>query len=331
MMDFKSYVKTLLEASKEDEDEEKVKDEDSEEDLENDEENEEEGDSEEKEASVKTKKKDADNGCEPSVKTKNKEPETGCEPSVECPKCGKKPCCCKKNSLKEEIMFTSRYSNNSFNKNVISEETRILVEGINNNRVSKYLAKLAKKAEKEAAKYANKGMKEEASVSKKAASNLKEASNKIFKCETRYQNGDPSAKQEYKQLCKQYSKELKIASKGARGVGLVFAILAGIVLLGAVGTTVANDDIIEKLNYGFQNKEKMPEVLKGLAKNDKKFIEDAISKTTEKAGELLNKAKDAAKPYADKVADSFGKAKDKTGETLSGMKKSIRLNLAGWE
>lgn len=284
-MDFKNYVRMMLEADKAKDQDEEVENQDDEEDSDKDEEE----DDDEKEASVKTKA--CRNGCEPSVKSTC----NGCEPSVEddeeddededededdeeekCPKCGKSPCECKKEkSLKESMLHLA---SDNHGKKVITEEEEVLCENIKNNSASKYLAKLAKRAEKEAAKYEKKGWKEEAKTSKKAATSLKEASNKLYKCETRYQNGDASAKREYKSICKQYSKELKALGRTAKGLkGLLFTLLAGTVLLGGVGLTIVNNDkIIERLQYGFEHKEEMPSVLKQIGKNDKSFIDGVL-------------------------------------------------------
>ena len=272
-MDFKNYVRMILEADKaKDQDEERAEDEDENEDEEDSDDEEDEDD--EEQASVKTKKEQAQTGAEPSVKTK-------C-----CSVCGKEPCVCgsKKKSLKESIIYSAKYSSNTLTENVLSEETRILVEGIKNNSASKYLSKLAKKAEKEAAKYEKKGWKDEAKTSKNAAKALKEASNKLYRAETRYQAGDVSAKKEYKQICKQYSSELKNLGKTARGLkGLLFTLVSGVILLGAVGTTVAaNGELTDKISTAINNfKEGRTDMglktLGDIAENDKNFVKSVIS------------------------------------------------------
>ena len=267
-MDFKNYVKLMLEAEKaEDQDNEKAEDQDEDEDEDSDDE-----EDEDKEASVRT----GCNGCEASADTDDEEDsddEEDDEDEDSDDEDEEKTCSTKK-SLKESILYSSRYACGTLNESVMTEETRVMVEGINNNSASKYLAKLAKRADKEYAKYTKKGAKEAAATAKKAASSLKEASAKLYKCETRYQAGDVSAKKEYKKICKQYSKELKEMGRGVKGFkNLIFTLLAGAVLLGGIGITAAsNDDVIDKLNYGFHNAEKMPAILKQMAGNDGKAI-----------------------------------------------------------
>lgn len=270
-MDFKNYVRLMLENEKakdQDEDKETSEDEEEDEDFEDD-------DDDEEEASVRT----VDNGCEPSVRTKC----YSVSSAKKCPVCGKDPCVCssKHKSLRESIIYSAKYSSGTLNESVLSEETKVLVEGIKDNSVSKFLSKLYKRAEKEAAKYEKKGLKEKAKVAKDAAKELREASNKIYRCEVRYTEGDASAKKEYKQICKQYSNELKKMGAFAKGLKTtLFTILAGSILLGGIGVTVvSNDDIIDKLKYGFQNKERMPEILKSLEKNDKSFINSVLKGT----------------------------------------------------
>lgn len=243
-MDFKNYVKMMLEAEKaKDQDEERAEDQDEDEEDSDDEEDE---DDEEAQASVRTSKTGC-NGGEASADTEDDDDsddeddeddsDDDEEDDDKCPDCGKKPCECKKgNSLRESAI---RYSRDNYGRSLLTEEEMVLCEDIKNNSASKYLAKLSKRAEKEAAKYSKKGMSNEAATSKKVAASFKEASNKLFKCETRYKGGDASAKREYKQICKQYSKELKTLGKGARGLkNLVFTLVSGVILLGAVGTTV---------------------------------------------------------------------------------------------
>lgn len=278
-------------------------------------------DDEEKEATVKTgctgaeasadtdNEEDSDEDEEDSDDRDNEEKKASVKDKKKCPECGKNPCVCTKPSLKEAILQSSGYLSGS-SKGVMTEEVRVLVEGIENNSVSKYLSKLSKKAEKEAAKWTRKGDKEKASVSKKAASTLKEASNKIYKCEARYQAGDVSAKREYKQLCRQYSAQLKNMGKGSKRVfGTLAAVLAGAVLLGGVGlTVVANDDIIDKLNYGFQNKDKLPQILSGMAKKNGQALGDLVDALKSgEAGEGLEATKE-------RLADTVEKIKSKADE-----------------
>lgn len=332
-MDFKNYVRMMLEAEKaEDQDKKKAEDQDEEDETDDDEED----DDEDAQASVRTRC----TGCEASADADEDDGEDDEDDDSEDEDDGeddedddeeKKSSC--KTSLKESMIYSARALNGYNHSTVLSEETRVLVEGINNNSASKYLAKLAKRAEKEGAKFAKKGWKEEAAKSKKAASALKEASNKLYRCETRYKAGDVSAKKEYKQVCRQYSKELKNIGKGARGLkGLIFTVLAGSLLLGSIGVTAAaNDDIIDKLNYGFQNKEKMPGILKGLAINDKNAIADILGNLKngdyEKIGaDDVKGIKDyesgyeAGKGIGEKIARNAGKAKDAVKKGLDNAK-----------
>ena len=292
-MDFKNYVRMMLEADKaKDQDEERAEDQD---DSDEDEDSYE--DEDEEQASVETK-----NGCtgsEASMKTKNgcagskascntdedddEDEDEDDDKDEKCPDCGKSPCECKKKNLKEAMIYSARYARGE-KTSVLTEETRILCEDIKNNSASKYLSKLSKKAEKEAAKFAKRGMTKEAATSKKAASTLKEASNKLYKCETRYKNGDPTAKKEYKSICKQYSKELKNLGKTARGIkGLLFTLISGTVLLGAVGTTVvSNEGLIEKIQRAVEefkngNAKRGFSVVGDIAENDKNFINSVIT------------------------------------------------------
>lgn len=292
-MDFKNYVRMMLEADKaKDQDEEKAESQD-------DSDEEDEDEDEEEQASVNTNK----NGCTGSEASCNtnkggcKNSKASCDTDDDededddedkCPDCGKSPCECKKNkSLKESMIYSSNYLNGKTN-NTLTEEVKILTEDIKNNSASKYLAKLAKKAEKEAAKYEKKGFKDAAQTSKKAASALKEASNKLYKCETRYKAGDVMAKKEYKKICKQYSSELKNLGRAARGFkGLLFTLLAGTLALGAIGTTVvANadadggfsskiEDAIGKFKQGKQSEGLS--ILKDIGENDKNYIKSVIS------------------------------------------------------
>lgn len=322
-MDFKSYVRMILESNekakdkdKEAEDEEDLDDEDSEEDCEDD------CEDDEKKAAVKTgctaAEASADTDCEDEDSEEDDDEEdsedededddsdekkASVKDKKKCPDCGKCPCACVKTpSLKEAVLMSAGYLNNK-SEGVMTEEVRVLVEGIKNNSVSRYLSKLAKKAEKEAAKWTKKGDKEKASVSKKAASAMKEASNKIYSCETRYDAGDVSAKREYKQLCRQYSAQLKNLGKGSKRVfGTLAAVLAGAVLLGGVGlTAVANDDIIDKLNYGFQNKDKLPAILSGMAKKNGQALGDLVS--------ALKGGEDAEGTTGERLAGAINKIK----------------------
>lgn len=282
-MDFKNYVRMMLEADKaKDQDEEKAESQDDS----DEEEDEEEDEDEEEQASVNTNKGGC-TGSEASCDT-DEDDEDDDDDEDKCPDCGKSPCECKKNkSLKESMIYSSNYLNGKTN-NTLTEEVKILTEDIKNNSASKYLAKLAKKAEKEAAKYEKKGVKEAAQISKKSASALKEASNKLYKCETRYKAGDVMAKKEYKKICKQYSGELKNLGRVARGFkGLLFTLLAGTLALGAIGTTVvANadadggfsskiEDAIGKFKQGKQSEGLS--ILKDIGENDKNFIKSVIS------------------------------------------------------
>lgn len=257
------------------------------------------------EASADTDDEDDDSEDEDDDSEDEDEKKASAKDKKKCPNCGKYPCACVKTpSLREAVLASSNYLNNK-SESVMTEEVRVLVEGIKNNSVSKYLSKLSKKAEKEAARWAKKGDKEKASVSKKAASAMKEASNKIYKCETRYNAGDVSAKREYKQLCRQYSAQLKNMGKGSKRVfGTLAAILAGAVLLGGVGlTAVANDDIIDKLNYGFQNKDKLPAILGGMAKKNGQALNDLIG--------ALKDGENAEGSAGERLADVIGKIKDR--------------------
>lgn len=283
-----------------------------------------------------------------------------------CPKCGKKPCVCtkgkasvkqdttgkeacvKENHLREEMQ-------SYFNRDVstISEETKVLCESIKNNSASKFLSKLASKAEREAARYAGKDP-AKSKQAKKVASDLKEASNKLYKCESNYQAGDPTAKREYKKICKQYSQELKQLGRTSKGIKKVLAItLAGAVLLGAVGlTSASNDAIIEKLSYGFKNPDKLPKILGDMAKSDAQTIKnlavslkDSGTKEHLKANlgidyaDAKERAKQGAKDFAKNTTDwaaqekgyksaaeqkeyeKFGKA---AGEVVNKGKKAIK-------
>lgn len=370
-MDFKNYVRMMLEADKaKDQDEERAEDQDD-----YDEDSDEDEDEDEEQASVETK-----NGCtgsEASCKTGNRcagskascntdedEDEDEDEDDDEdddkkCPDCGKSPCECKKKNLKEAMIYSARYGEK---QNVLTEETRILCEDIKNNSASKYLSKLSKKAEKEAAKFAKRGMTKEAATSKKAASTLKEASNKLYKCETRYKNGDPTAKKEYKSICKQYSKELKNLGKTARGIkGLLFTLISGTVLLGAVGSTVvSNEGLIEKIQRAVEefkngNTKRGFSVLGDIAENDKNFINSVITGekfegtdfegkvadwdaqdkkwanaaeqrkyTEEGLGGAIKKGKQTVKDFVSGFANTYKGANENLKKTLKGAAESAR-------
>lgn len=282
-MDFKNYVRMMLEADKaKDQDEERAEDQDDSDDEEEDEDD----DEEDEQASVKTKSctgREASADTEDDEDSDDEDNESDDEDDEKCPECGKSPCKCKKENLKEAMIYSARYARGE-KTSVLTEETRILCEGIKNNSASKYLSKLSKKAEKEAAKYVKKGMPKEATTSKKAASALKEASNKLYKCEVRYQGGDPTAKKEYKAICKQYSKELKNLGKTAKGIkGLLLTLISGTILLGAVGTTViSNENLIEKIQRAVEdfkdgNAKRGLSVLGDIAENDKNFIKSVVT------------------------------------------------------
>ena len=374
-MDFKNYVRMMLEADKaKDQDEERAEDQD---DSDEDEDSYE--DEDEEQASVETKNDCT--GSEASMKTRN-----GCAGSKascntdedededededddkdedddeKCPECGKSPCECKKKNLKEAMIYSARYARGE-KTSVLTEETRILCEDIKNNSASKYLSKLSKKAEKEAAKFAKRGMTKEAATSKKAASTLKEASNKLYKCETRYKNGDPTAKKEYKSICKQYSKELKNLGKTARGIkGLLFTLISGTVLLGAVGTTVvSNEGLIEKIQRAVEefkngNTKRGFSALGDIAENDKNFINSVITGekfegtdfegkvadwdaqdkkwanaaeqrkyTEEGLGGAIKKGKQAVKDFVSGFANTYKGANENVKKTLRGAAESAR-------
>ena len=259
------------------------------------------------------------------------------------------------------MIYSARYARGE-KTSVLTEETRILCEDIKNNSASKYLSKLSKKAEKEAAKFAKRGMTKEAATSKKAASTLKEASNKLYKCETRYKNGDPTAKKEYKSICKQYSKELKNLGKTARGIkGLLFTLISGTVLLGAVGTTVvSNEGLIEKIQRAVEefkngNTKRGFSVLGDIAENDKNFINSVITSekfkgtdfegkvadwdaqkegwkdaaeqrkyTEEGLGGAIKKGKQTVKDFVSGFANTYKGANEEVKKTLRGAAESAR-------
>ena len=374
-MDFKNYVRMMLEADKaKDQDEERAEDENEDEEDSDDEEDED----DEEQASVKTSKTGCTGG-EASADTEDDDEDDEDDDSDEdddddeeeedsnkeqkCSVCGKSPCACKKgNSLRESAI---RYSRDNFTGSILTEEEMVLCEDIRNNSASKYLSKLAKRAEKEAAKYSKKGMSNEAATSKKVAASFKEASNKLFKCETRYKNGDASAKREYKSICKQYSKELKTLGKTARGLkGLIFTLVSGAILLGAVGTTVianeADGGIISKIsdaisNFKSGNTERGLKVLSDVAENDKKWISSVVNGTNFKAtdyagkkadwaaqdkgwadaaeqhkyteeglGGAIKKTKQAAKDFGSGFSKYYKGANEAIGKTLKGAKESAK-------
>lgn len=339
-MDFKNYVRMMLEAEKaKDQDEERTEDQDDED--EDDDSDEDEDD--EAQASVKTNKTGCTGG-EASCKTDDDDEDDDEDDEDEdedekCPDCGKSPCECKKENLKEAMIYSARYARGE-KQAVLSEETRILCEDIKNNSASKYLSKLSKKAEKEAAKYSKKGMSKEAATSKKAASALKEASNKLYKCETRYKAGDPTAKKEYKAICKQYSKELKTLGKTARGLkGLVFTLISGTILLGAVGTTVvannADGGIIDKISRAITefkggDTKRGLSILGDIAENDKNFVKSVVDgsefKGTDWAGKKADfDAQDAGWDNAAHRDNNIGyKAGKAIGDTARAAGKGVK-------
>lgn len=321
-MDFKNYVRMMLEA-------EKAKDQDEGAENQNDEDeddsDDEDDDEDEEQASVRTNKETDTTGRYASAKTDDDEDDDEEDDSDDddekCPECGKSPCECKKENLREAMIYSARYASGE-RQSVLTEETRVLCEGIKNNSASKYLAKLSKKAEKEAAKFAKKGMSKEATTSKKAASALKEASNKLYKCETRYQGGDPTAKKEYKQICKQYSKELKNLGKTARGLkGLLLTLVSGTILLGAIGTTVvSNENLIDKIQRAVDefkdgDTKRGLSVLGDIAENDKNFIKSVVT------GERFQ-----GTDYSGKVAD--WNAQDKGWENAAEEEKYTKVGRA---
>lgn len=317
MVDFKSYVKAMLAES------DKCKD------SECDDETEDSDNEDDEEDSCKTKKyscKTGTTGSEASCKTKkcsaeadddetedSEDSEDSDEEDDEEASCRTKKCACKTEmGLKESMLYSSEYISDE-PQNVMTEEVRVLCEGIKNNSVSKYLTKLSQKAEKEYAKYERKGDTQKAKTAKEASKEFKEASNKIYRCETRYQQGDPAAKVEYKQLCKQYSAGLKSIGKTARGVkGVLLTVLAGVVLLGTIGVTAnANEDVISKLQSGFADKTKMPDILMDLAKNDKAYVEKMVPVIADNFGRTALKARNGIKDVAGKVGDAFDDLGDK--------------------
>lgn len=286
-MDFKNYVRTMLEAEKaKDQDDSRAEDQDEDEDDDSDEDSDEDDDEDDDiQASVRTNKNDC-TGSEASCDTDDEDCDDDSDEDDDEDDDDKKEEK-KAPSLKEAMVYSVRYGEK---QSILTEEEKVLCKDIKNNSASKYLSKLSKKAEKEAAKFSKRGMSKEAAISKKSASTLKEASNKLYRCETRYKAGDPTAKKEYKAICKQYSKELKSLGKVARGLkGLVFTLISGTILLGAIGTTViANDNpnggIIDKISKAIESfkegKTKRGfEVLGDIVENDKKFVKSVIDDT----------------------------------------------------
>lgn len=167
-------------------------------------------------------------------------------------------------TLKEEILYSSNYIADK--KDVLDEEkeiNQVLTESIKNHSASKFLEKQSEKVMKEYKKLVKKGD-EEAEGTKEAADELKKASVKLYKIESDYRSGDPTAKKKYKDLCKEYSEVLKKKGKGLRTLGAITGVVAGAALLGTAGlTALANDDIIERLEDGIKN-HNLPKVLKSM-------------------------------------------------------------------
>ena len=355
-MDFKNYVRMMLEADKaKDQDEEKTEDQDDYDEYDDDKDDEKDQDSVKtgnngctsskascktngctgSEASCKT------NGCtgsEASCKTDDDDDDDD-DDDEKCPECGKSPCECKKENLKEAMIYSARYARGE-KASVLTEETRILCEGIKNNSASKYLSKLSKRAEKEAAKYAKKGMSKEASTSKKAASALKEASNKLYKCETRYQGGDPTAKKEYKAICKQYSKELKNLGKAARGIkGLLFTLISGTILLGTIGTTVvSNENLIEKIQRSVEefkngNIKRGFSVLGDVAENEKNYVKSILTGEKFEGTDFAGKTADwdaQDKGWANAAEEEkYTRAGRKIGDTIRDFNDGVKKTYKG--
>lgn len=285
---------------------------------------------------------DDDEDFEPSVKNGT----TGREPSVCCGK--KRPsveddedededddddedegCKTKKgNSLKESILATSRSLCES---TAHSEKAELISEGIRSGSASKYMFKLAKKAEKEAAKAAKKGDQEAVKAAKNVAKKLREGGNKIQSAETSYKEGNPAAKIEYKKLCGEYSKYLKSASRVAGGItkGLLITIAAGVGVLGAMaGMSYAEGGKREFLGdvediYDGIVKGKFKSVKKGfksIASNDKDFIDGILDKITgkETSKSLFSSAGKDAKSAAEKFGKGVKKAGKELGDKISG-------------
>lgn len=333
-MDFKNYVRMMLEAEKaKDQDDNRAEDQDDEDDDDSDEDDDEDDDTQ---ASVRTNKTSC-TGAEASCDTDDDDDDDDEDDDEDDDDddSGKEEK--KAPSLKEAMIYSVRYGEK---QSVLTEEEKVLCEDIKNNSASKYLSKLSKKAEKEAAKYSKKGMSKEAATSKKAASALKEASNKLYKCETRYKEGDPTAKKEYKAICKQYSKELKSLGKGARGLkGLVFTLISGTILLGAIGTTVVanNGDggIIDKISRAITefkggDTKRGFEVLGDIAENDKNFVKSVIDgsefKGTDWAGKKADfDAQDAGWDSAAHRDNNIGyKAGKALGDTARAAGKGVK-------
>lgn len=287
-MDFKSYVKMILEAEEAEDKNKKAEDEDL--DDEDDDEDEDDDD-EDEEASVRTKGQGC-TGSEASVADpvgdgdeddddEDEDDETDDKEDDEE----------EEKSLKESIIYSSRYLS-GYARPMINEEekerVRVLCESIKNNSASNFLSKLASKASKDASKLEAKGKKDKAKIAKDSAKQLKEASNKIRKAEDKYKAGDPAAKKEYKDLCKQYHKELKKQGRVARGIrNTVLSLVAGSALLGTAGlTALANDDIVPRLKDGIEDGN-LGEVLKGMAVKDA----EALKKIADAADEGIIKDK----------------------------------------
>lgn len=331
-MDFKNYVRMMLEAEKaKDQDDSRAEDQDEDEDDDSDEDDDEDDDTQ---ASVRTNKTgctgseascdtDDDEDCDDDEDDEDDDSDEDDDDKKEEKKAP---------SLKEAMIYSVRYGEK---QNVMTEETRVLVEGIENNSASKYLAKLAKKAEKAAAKYGKKNAPEAAEISKKAAATLKEASNKLYKCETRYQAGDVSAKREYKKLCRQYSSELKAISKKKIPIkGLLATIVAGVLMLGAIGiTTQANADLSEKIDSAM-NLFKDGNIKGGMNKlgdiktANEEYIKNVFNnntlpeigeKITKKATEQIDGVKGSGRNAIDRAKDGIENVKktaEATGKTF---------------
>lgn len=318
MVDFKSYVKAMLAESDKCKDSE-CDDETEDSDNEDDEEDSCKTGTTGSEASCKTKKCSAEADDDETEDSDEEDEEDDEEAS-----CRTKKCACKTEmGLKESMLYSSEYISDE-PQNVMTEEVRVLCEGIKNNSVSKYLTKLSQKAEKEYAKYERKGDTQKAKTAKEASKEFKEASNKIYRCETRYQQGDPAAKVEYKQLCKQYSAGLKSIGKTARGVkGVLLTVLAGVVLLGTIGVTAnANEDVISKLQSGFVDKTKMPDILMDLAKNDKAYVKKMVPIIADNVGKTAGKVGNGIRDVARGVSGKVGGAFDDLGDKIESSKEA---------
>lgn len=290
-------------------------------------------DADDKKDEKQASKKTAEDGKEPSVKTCPKCGKKDCKCSKKteddvCPKCGKNPCVCKK-SLKEEIMSLSKGISGT-KQAVLSEDVEVLCESIKNNSASKAMFKLAGKAEKEAAKLSKKGNTEGAAQAKKAANTFKEASNKLFKLESAYNSGDPSAKVEYKKVCKQFKGELrKVAAGKALSVAGKTLALMGFAVLAAIGAAIGADkaysagkdfgelkgqalgraNLTDEIRKAFENKEKLAPTLKSLGISDADA--DWINRVTN------------GKMISDKISDINAKELIKKGAKFLGKRSGL--------